>query len=136
MPGDLYVQAHLKPHPIFKRDGDDLYCEMPVSFSILTLGGDLEVPTLDGRARLKIPAESQTERVFRLKGKGVKNVRGGAVGDLYCKISFETPVHLTKQQKTMIADLEMSIREGGSRHNPRERGWTSKLKSFFDDIVA
>ena len=136
VPGDLYVQVRLKSHPIFKRDGNDLYCEMPVSFSTLALGGELEIPTLDGRARLKIPAESQTERVFRLKGKGVKNVRGGMVGELYCKISVETPVNLTRKQRAMIEELDRLIRGGGSRHSPRERGWTSKLKSFFDDIVA
>ena len=136
VPGDLYVQISLKPHPIFTRDGSDLYCELPVSFSTLALGGELEIPTLDGRAKLKIPAESQTERVFRLKAKGVKNVRGGPIGDLYCKISVETPVNLNKNQKSLIEELDRSIRDGGNRHNPREGGWTSKLKSFFDDIVA
>ena len=136
VPGDLYVQINLKPHPIFKRDGSDLYCELPVSFATLALGGELEIPTLGGRAKLKIPAESQTERVFRLKGKGVKNVRGGAIGDLYCKISAETPVNLTRKQKSLLEELDQSIQGGGNRHNPREGGWASKLKSFFDDIVA
>ena len=136
VPGDLYVQMHLKPHPIFTRDGSDLYCEMPVSFATLALGGELEIPTIDGRARLKIPAESQTERVFRLRGKGVKNVRGGGVGDLYCKVTVETPVKLTKQQKSMIEELERTIQAGGNRHNPKEQSWTSKLRSFFDDIVT
>ena len=134
--GDLYVVIRLKPHPIFNREGNDLYCEMPVSFSVLTLGGELEVPTLGGRAILKIPAESQTEKVFRLRNKGVKNVRNGVVGDLYCKVSIETPVNLTKQQKERLREFETSINNGGARHSPRSSSWTDKLKSFFDDIVA
>lgn len=130
-PGDLYVEARVKPHEIFKRDGDDLYCEMPVSFVTATLGGELEVPTLDGRASLKIPAETQTERLFRLRGKGVQNVRSKHVGDLYCHVSVETPVKLTDKQKALLREFDTLTRRGGSRHNPREESWLSKIRTFL-----
>lgn len=129
--GDLYVQIHLKPHPIFKRDGDDLHCEMPISFTAATLGGDVEVPTLEGRASLKIPPGTQTDKVFRLRGKGVTNVRSGLVGDLYCHTSVETPVNLTKRQKELLEEFDALVRDGGARHNPREQSWMDKLKSFL-----
>ncbi len=129
--GDLYVQVRLKPHPVFKRDGDDLHCEVPVSFAQATLGAEVEVPTLDGRASIKVPAGTQSEKAFRLRGKGVRNVRSGAVGDLYCHVSIETPVNLTPRQKELIEEFERSLKEGGSRHNPRESSWLDKLKSLF-----
>jgi molecular chaperone DnaJ len=130
--GDLYVQVRLKPHDLFKRDGDDLHCEMPVSFATATLGGDMEIPTLDGRASLKIPAGTQTGKVFRLRGKGVRNVRSHETGDLYCHASVETPVSLNKRQKELLEEFEASLRAGGARHSPREQSWVEKLKSFLD----
>jgi molecular chaperone DnaJ len=129
--GDLYVQVRLKPHAIFKREGDDLHCEMPISFAAATLGGDVEVPTLDGRANLKIPAGTQTSKVFRLRAKGVTNVRNGHVGDLYCHTSVETPVNLTKRQKELLEEFDVLTREGGAKHSPREQSWMDKLKSFL-----
>jgi molecular chaperone DnaJ len=129
--GDLYVQVRLKPHDLFKRDGDDLHCEMPVSFATATLGGDMEVPTLDGRASLKIPVGTQTGKVFRLRGKGVRNVRSHQTGDLYCHASVETPVNLNKRQKELLEEFEASLRTGGARHSPREQSWVEKLKSFL-----
>ena len=129
--GDLYVQVRLKAHDIFKRDGDDLHCEMPLSFVTAALGGELEIPTLDGRASLKIPAGTQTGQLFRLRGKGVRNVRSGQVGDLYCHAAVETPVSLTKRQKELLQELEASLQEGGGRHNPRTKSWMDKLKSFL-----
>ncbi len=129
--GDLYVQIHLKPHPLFKRDGDDLHCEMPVSFAIATVGGDVEIPTLDGRASLKIPPGTQTDKVFRLRSKGVTNVRTGHMGDLYCHTSVETPVNLTKRQKELLEEFDVLVRAGGARHNPREQSWMDKIKSFL-----
>ena len=93
--GDLYVQVRLKPHPIFKRDGDDLHCEVPVGLAQAALGADIEVPTLEGRASIKIPPGTQSEKMFRLRGKGVRNVRHGHVGDIYCHVSVEIPVNLT-----------------------------------------
>jgi len=130
-PGDLYVQIRLKAHALFKREQDDLYCEMPVSFATAALGGELDVPTLDGRASIKVPPGTQSEKLFRLRGKGVRNVRTGQVGDLYCRVSVETPVNLTPKQKEMLEEFERSVKEGGSRHNPREHSWLDKLKGMF-----
>jgi molecular chaperone DnaJ len=129
--GDLYVQVRLKPHDLFKRDGDDLHCEMPVSFATAALGGDMEIPTLDGRANLKIPAGTQTGKVFRLRGKGVRNVRSHETGDLYCHASVETPVNLNKRQKELLEEFEASLREGSAHHSPREQSWVEKLKTFL-----
>ncbi len=131
-PGDLFVQVRLKPHPIFKREQDDLYCEMPISFATAVLGGELEIPTLEGRAAIKIPPATQSEKVFRLRGKGVRNVRTGHVGDLYCRVNVETPVNLTAEQKALLEQFEASLRAGGKRHNPREHSWLHKIKTFFE----
>lgn len=130
--GDLYVEIHVRPHAIFQRDGADLACEVPVSFATAALGGELEVPTLNGRVALKIPAETQTGKVFRLRGKGVKPVRGGATGDLLCRIEVETPVHLTREQKELLKQFEGSLHAGGARHSPREGSWLEGVKSFFE----
>jgi molecular chaperone DnaJ len=129
--GDLYVQVKLKPHDIFRREEDDLYCEMPVGIATAALGGELVVPTLEGRASIKVPAGTQSEKLFRLKGKGVRNVRSGRVGDLYCRVSIETPVNLTGEQENLIKELDKLLKEGGSRHSPREQSWLDKIKSFF-----
>ena len=130
-PGDLYVQVRLKPHPLFKREQDDLYCEMPISFATAAQGGELEIPTLDGRASIKVPPGTQSEKLFRLRGKGVKNVRTGHVGELYCRVSVETPVNLTERQKELLKEFEASVRAGGARHNPRESSWLDKIKGMF-----
>lgn len=134
--GDLYVQVHVKDHPIFTRDGANLYCEVPISFPSACLGGELEVPTLNGRVKLKIPAETQTGKLFRLRGKGVKPVRGGAVGDLLCRVQIETPVHLTKEQKEMVEKLGESLTGGGKQHSPQEHSWMDGVKSFFDKLTG
>jgi len=133
-PGDLYVQINVKEHPIFTRDGANLYCEVPISFPTACLGGDLEVPTLDGKVMLKIPSETQTGRLFRLRGKGVKPVRGGAPGDLLCRVRIETPVHLTKEQTELIKKLDDSLSGGGSTHSPQAHGWLDGVKQFFDKL--
>jgi molecular chaperone DnaJ len=130
-PGDLYVQVRLKAHPVFRRERDDLYCEIPVSFATAALGGEVDAPTLDGRANIKIPAGTQSEKLFRLRGKGVRNVRTGQVGDLYCKVSVETPVSLTAEQEKLLRQFEASLRAGGTRHSPRESSWVDKLKGLF-----
>ena len=129
--GDLYVQIGLKPHAIFQRDSDDLHFDMPIDFSMAALCGELEIPTLDGKAKLKIPAGTQSEKLFRLKGKGVRNVRNGHVGDLYCKINVETPVKLTGKQKELLMEFGELTREGSSRHHPREHSWLGAVKQFF-----
>jgi molecular chaperone DnaJ len=134
--GDLYVQIQVKEHAIFTRDGANLYCEVPISFPTACLGGELQVPTLDGKVMLKIPAETQTGKLFRLRGKGVKPVRGGAVGDLLCRVQIETPVHLTKEQKALIEKLGESLSGGGKYHSPQEHSWTDGVKTFFDKITG
>ena len=127
--GDLYVQIHLKPHAVFQREGNDLHCEMPISFSTAALGGEIEIPTLDGAAKLKIPGETQSGKTFRLRGKGIKGVRSQAHGDLFCHVIVETPVNLTERQKELLHELEESSR--GERHNPRANSWMDKVKEFF-----
>ncbi len=134
--GDLYVQVSVKDHAIFTRDGANLYCEMPIGFPVACLGGEIEVPTLDGKVKLKIPAETQTGKLFRLRGKGVKPVRGGSVGDLLCRVQLETPVHLTKEQKALVEQLAQSLQGGGKQHSPQEHSWTDGVKSFFDKLTG
>lgn len=131
--GDLYIQINVREHPIFAREDSHLYCEVPVSFVTAALGGELEVPTLDGRAKLRIPPETQSGKVFRLKGKGVKPVRGGVQGDLLCKVNVETPVNLTSRQKELLAEFEKTLQNDG-KQSPQAKGWVDKVKSFFDDM--
>ncbi len=130
--GDLYVQVKLRPHPFFRREQDDLYCKVPVSFGTVVLGGEIEVPTLSGRMTLKIGPETQTDKVFRIRGKGVKNVRTGHVGDLFCQVTVETPVKLTRAQRELLENFERSLREGAERHSPVEHSWLDKLRGFFE----
>ena len=134
--GDLYVQIQVKDHPIFTRDGENLYCEVPISFPVACLGGELEVPTLSGKVKLKIPAETQTGKLFRLRGKGVKPVRGRTVGDLMCRIQIETPVRLTKEQKELVEKFRDSLSSGGKHHSPQEHSWVNGVKSFFDKLTG
>jgi molecular chaperone DnaJ len=132
--GDLYVQIRVKPHAIFNREDSDLFCEVPIGFATAALGGELEVPTLDGKLSLKIPAETQTGKVFRLRGKGVRPVRGGSAGDLLCRVVVETPVALTREQKDLLEELAASMDEGGRRHSPKHRSWLDGVKQFFEDM--
>ena len=133
-PGDLFVQMSVKQHPIFERDGKHLYCEVPITFVDAALGGELDVPTLDGRVKLKIPAETQTGKLFRLRGKGVKPVRGGSVGDLLCRAVVETPVNLDKKQKELLREFQKTLGEGGHAQSPRQTSWFEGVKNFFDDM--
>ncbi|MCP3675579.1 MAG: molecular chaperone DnaJ [Gammaproteobacteria bacterium] len=131
--GDLYVQIHVKEHEIFHREAENLYCEVPIAFHLAALGGDLEVPTLNGRVKLSIPSETQTGRMFRLRGKGVKPMRGGGAGDLMCKVVVETPVKLSKEQKSLIEQLSKSL-QGTSKHSPQATNWFDGVKRFFDGM--
>ena len=133
-PGDLFVQMSVRQHNIFERDGKNLYCEVPITFVTAALGGELEVPTLDGRVKLKIPAETQTGKLFRLRGKGVKPVRGGSVGDLLCRAVVETPVHLNKEQKALLQQFEKSLGQDGHAQSPRQSSWFEGVKNFFEDM--
>lgn len=130
--GDLYVVVHLKPHEIFQRDGGNLHCEMPISFSTAALGGEIEVPTLGGSAKMKIPAETQTGGVFRLKGKGIKPLRQSDHGDLMVHVVVETPVKLTEKQKELLREFEISTQADSGKHSPRNKSWMDKVKGFFE----
>ncbi len=134
--GDLYVHVNVKPHPIFERDGNDLFCEVPISVVTASLGGELEVPTLEGRVNLKIPAESQSGKMFRLRGKGVKSVRGHHTGDLLCRVVVETPVNLTKKQKQLLKEFEASMKDDSVNHSPRASSWLDGVKKFFEDMKS
>jgi molecular chaperone DnaJ len=123
----------VREHPIFERDGKHLYCEVPVSFADAALGGELEVPTLEGRVKLKIPQETQTGKLFRLRGKGVTPVRGGGAGDLLCRIVVETPVNLTKRQKELLRELQQTLETEGNQQSPRKGSWFEGMKNFFGD---
>ncbi len=130
--GDLYVQVSVREHEIFQRDGKNLYCEVPISFVDAALGGELEVPTLDGRVKLKVPPETQTGKLFRLRGKGVVSVRGGTAGDLLCRVAVETPVNLTSKQKDLLRQFQDTM--GGTKHSPRQTSWFEGMKNFFGDM--
>jgi molecular chaperone DnaJ len=130
-PGDLYVVMHLKPHGVFQRDGDDLHCEMPISFTQAALGGEIEIPTLDGSAKIKVPPETQTGQVFRLRAKGIKGVRSTYPGDLLCEVVVETPVRLTDRQKELLRELEEINTKDANRHNPRAKSFMEKVREFF-----
>ena len=133
-PGDLYVEIRVREHPIFERDGSHLSCEVPVSFVTASLGGAIEVPTLGGNVELKVPNETQSGRVFRLREKGVKPVRGGPTGDLFCRVVVETPVNLTEEQKDLLRALDESMQKSKRNHSPRESTWLDGVKRFFDTI--
>jgi molecular chaperone DnaJ len=130
-PGDLYVEVNVRPHEIFEREAEHLSCEVPVSFVTASLGGTVIVPTLDGQVSLKIPPETQSGRIFRLRDKGVKPVRGGSRGDLFCKAMVETPVNLSGEQKDLLRRFEESLKTDRRRHAPREEGFFEGVKRFF-----
>ncbi len=129
--GDLYVEIHIRAHNVFEREGDDLHCEMPISFSTAALGGEIEIPTLDGKASIKIPAETQSGKIFRLRGKGIKGMRTNSHGDLNCHVVVETPSSLTERQKELLREFETISQKDSARHSPRAKSWMSKVKDFF-----
>ena len=129
--GDLYVVIHVKEHAIFERDGNNLYCEVPITFAKAALGGEIEVPTLDGKVKLKIPAETQTGKFFRVRGKGVTSSRNSYAGDLICKVIVETPVNLSDKQKELLEQFENSLKE---KHSPKSTGFLDGVKKFFDNL--
>jgi len=130
--GDLYVVVNLKEHPVFQRENNDLHCEMPIGFATAAMGGEIEIPTLDGHAKIKIPAETQTGQVFRLRGKGIKGVRSSGYGDLFCHVAIETPVKLTSRQKELLREFEAINAQDPSAHNPRAKNWFDKVREFFE----
>lgn len=134
--GDLYVQVRVKPHAIFTREGIDLQCEVPVSFVIAALGGEIDVPTLDGHIKLKIPAETQSGKLFRLRGKGVQSARNNKLGDLFCRVVVETPVRLTREQKELLEQLNESLNKEPERHSPQAKSWFDGVRKFFEDLKS
>lgn len=131
--GDLYVEVTVKEHEIFKRDGADLHCQVPLSFVMACLGGEIEIPTLTGKVKLKIPAETQTGKILRVRGHGIKPLRGGAMGDLLCHVMIETPVNLNSEQKSHLEAFEKSLQDG-KRHSPKATGWFESVKKFFEGV--
>ncbi len=131
-PGDLYVEIHIKQHAVFQRDGDDLHCEMPISFAKAALGGEIEVPTLSGKVSFTVPEGTQTGKTFRLRGKGIKGVRSGFPGDLFCHVLVETPVKLTDKQKDLLREFDQLTQAGGAKHSPQSKSWMDKVKEFFE----
>lgn len=132
--GDLFVHVLVKDHAIFQRDGTHLHCDVPISISMAALGGELEVPTLEGRVKLKIPAETQSGKLFRLRGKGVRSVRTSTKGDLLCRVVVETPVNLTRRQKELLKELEESMQGTEGGHRPQGTSWFEGVKKFFDNL--
>ena len=130
--GDLYIQIHIREHDIFARQDKNLLVELPVSFTTAALGGEIEVPTVTGRIKLKIPSETNTDKMFRIGGKGMPSLRGSDTGDLLCRVKIETPVHLTEKQKDLLRDFEASLGAGNNEHTPQYQSWLDKLKRFFD----
>ncbi|MCJ0824848.1 molecular chaperone DnaJ [Luteimonas sp. 50] len=136
-PGDLYVEVRVRPHDIFVRDGDDLHCDVPIRISQAALGDIVRVPTLGGEAEIRIPAETQTGKVFRLRDKGVKSVRSRRPGDLYCKVVVETPVNLTAEQRTLLEQFEATfVGEGARKHSPKSSTFIDGVKGFWDRMVS
>ena len=133
-PGDLYVDVNIRPHPIFKREGSNLFCEVPISFTKAALGGTVEVPTIDGAVNLTIPTETQSGEVFRLRGKGVQSYRDRVLGDLFCNIQIETPVNLNTHQKSILKSFEESISKSKKEHRPNKNKWTESVKNFFNRL--
>ncbi|MFH0128888.1 molecular chaperone DnaJ [Variovorax sp. EL159] len=130
-PGDLYIEVRLKKHDIFERDGDNLHCVVPVSMTTAALGGEINVPTLKGAAAIDIPEGTQSGKQFRLRGKGIKGVNSSYPGDLYCHVRVETPVKLTEHQRKVLKELDESLKKGGDKHSPTDKGWFDKAKEFF-----
>jgi len=129
--GDLYVEVQVESHPIFMRKDNNLYCEIPISFIMAAIGGEIEVPTLEGRLKLKIPPETQTNKLFRMRGRGIKSVHGGSKGDLLCRVIIETPVKLNKGQKAILEELNKSLSQDKVKHRPKSGSWADKIKNFF-----
>ncbi|WP_166207325.1 molecular chaperone DnaJ [Cognatiluteimonas telluris] len=136
-PGDLYVEVRVRPHAIFQRDGDDLHCDVPIRIAQAALGDSVRVPTLAGETEIRIPAETQTGKVFRLRDKGVKSVRSRKPGDLYCKVVVETPVNLTPEQRTLLEQFEATFTgENARRHSPRSSTFLDGVKGFWGRMVS
>ena len=131
-PGDLFIRVVLEKHSIFERDGNNLYCNVPISFAEATLGAEIEIPTLsNNKVSIDIPPGTQTGKYFRLRGKGIKSVRGGNIGDLMCSVQIETPVNLSNEQKNILLQFEEKLKNSNKKHSPKSESWIDGLKNFF-----
>ena len=130
-PGDLYIEIRVKQHEIFERDGDDLHCTAPVSMVTAALGGQIQVPTLNGKAEIDLPEGTQHGKTFRLRGKGIKGLRSSYPGDLYCHVTVETPIKLTEHQRKLLKELDESFQKGGDKHSPNSKSWSDRVKDIF-----
>ena len=128
----MFVEVGVKSHHVFEREDDDLHCEAPLSFTKSALGGNIDVPTLNGKASFDVPEGTQSGKTFRLRGKGMPNVRSGVFGDLYCHVVLETPVNLTEYQRKLLKEFDESIDKNKDRHNPHSKSWMDKVKEFFN----
>lgn len=134
-PGDLYVEVRVRKHRLFRREGDDLHCDVPISFAMAALGGTVEIPTLDGHVNLKIPPETQTGVSLRLRGKGVSSIRSSSQGDMICTMVVETPVSLNAEQRGLLEELEASL-TGNEVHSPRADSWLKRGRHFVDNLKS
>lgn len=132
--GDLYVQVHVREHPLFKREEENLYCEVPISFAVAALGGELEIPTLDGRVKLRIPEETQSGKLFRLRGKGMPIPHSSSHGDLLCRVIIETPVNLSDTQRELLQQFDLDCKNDKREHSPQSTSWFSSVKKFFENL--
>jgi len=128
--GDLYIAIRVRPHPIFKREGDTVICEIPITFTQAALGGEIRVPTLNGRARLKVPPGTQTNKIFRLRKMGIPHLHSSGRGDQWVKVIIETPVSLSAEQKQLLKRLEEVGRGNGQ---PKARDFFDKVRQIFGD---
>ena len=135
-PGDLYIHINVRKHDIFVRDGNDLYCDVPINYVTAALGGELEVPTLSGRVKLTVTPGTQSGKLFRLRGKGVRSLQSSSKGDLLCRTIVETPINLTSKQKELLHELGETMGENHKKHSPLLSSWLSGVKKFFDNIAA
>lgn len=134
--GDLYIKIFVKKHALFDRKNNDLHCEIPINFCIAALGGEVEVPTLNGKIKIKIPSETQSGKIFRIKGKGVNSIRSNITGDLLCRVIIETPVNLNDKQIEIFKRLESSLNENNiEKNNPKSKRFFDGVKKFFDDLT-
>jgi molecular chaperone DnaJ len=127
-PGDLYVVLHIKEHPVFQRDEDDLHCEVPISFPLAALGGEVPVPTLEGKANVKIPAGTQGGQIFKLRGKGIVNVEGRGRGDLLARVIVEVPTRLNSEQRRKLEEFSALV---GEDNSPLHKRFFDRSKDFF-----
>lgn len=134
--GDLYVEVQIKPHPLFHRDDCNLHCEVPLDMVVATLGGEVEVPTMEGKVKLKIPAGTQSGSQFRMRGKGIRSVRRAKQGDLICRVAIETPVNLNAKQREALRQFAAVLQEGQDEHEPRAAAWLKHVKRFVSDVAA